>query len=296
MSVNNKAVQRGFSIALAVILTIVCAWVIAIAGIRLIGITPYAVISGSMEPNIPVGSMVYVTPSDTGEYAVGDVVTYKSAAGAHVTHRVVEVNNTDRSVIVKGDANENVDAAPVPLASIVGKTIFSVPGMGYIYAWFDEHRIMIIAGMIAIVIGLASASMFFGAAAAQEAADKESEEESIVNSLPKTVVAPAPTPAASVVTTPASVSLAVPQTCAVAAAEVVAKTKADEEKEAYEQRLREMEKRIEEMERAERERKIYETAYAQGLADASKHVEKHEEKPVEKPVEKTVEKSVKKSA
>lgn len=286
MTVNNKAVQRGFSIALYAILAVALVWVVAIAGTRLFGITPYAVTSGSMEPAIPVGAMVYVAPSDDGEYDKGDIVTYKSAAGAYVTHRVIEVNSSDRTVTVQGDANATPDASPVPLSTIVGKTEFAVPNMGFLYAWFDENRIMIIAGMIAIVVGLASASMFFGAAAAQEAA--EAEEENTVtfaplpNETPIQTPVPTPTPVATAATavpvttvaaTPVAITTQTAHTCP-AAADAAAKSQADEDKEL----LRSLVKRVEEMERLERERKIYDEAYQKGQEDAKAAADKAVEK------------------
>ena len=42
---------------------------------RVFGYTPYAVLSGSMEPELPVGSMVYVHETDPATLHPGDVVT-----------------------------------------------------------------------------------------------------------------------------------------------------------------------------------------------------------------------------
>lgn len=43
-----------------IVLVALVALVIAFAGVRLAGLTPYAVLSGSMEPEFPVGSLIYV--------------------------------------------------------------------------------------------------------------------------------------------------------------------------------------------------------------------------------------------
>jgi signal peptidase I len=51
----------------------------------------YSVQSGSMEPAISMGSLIFVRPA--GDYNVGDVVTIKSGKNT-VTHRVVEKNES----------------------------------------------------------------------------------------------------------------------------------------------------------------------------------------------------------
>lgn len=72
------------------------------------------VLSGSMEPLIPVGSMIVVVPVVPEEIGVGDVVTYNAPIqdGRVVTHRVVQIQQPGRRpvIVTKGDAN----AAPDP--------------------------------------------------------------------------------------------------------------------------------------------------------------------------------------
>lgn len=92
------------------------------------GTGSYVVVTQSMAPSIPAGSLVYVV--ETGEYTVGDVVTFRHD-GKLVTHRVVEVES-DRYV-TRGDANDGRDA-PVSHDRIVGEVVFSVPLYGYFFA------------------------------------------------------------------------------------------------------------------------------------------------------------------
>ena len=52
------------------------------------------VLSGSMEPAIKTGSIVFVKPSDT--YQKGDIITFTDGkAASSVTHRVFEIQNKD---------------------------------------------------------------------------------------------------------------------------------------------------------------------------------------------------------
>ena len=49
---------------------------VALAAPRVLGLTPFVVLSGSMEPTYPVGSLVYVRSVDASELRVGDPVTF----------------------------------------------------------------------------------------------------------------------------------------------------------------------------------------------------------------------------
>ena len=66
-----------------------------LVGSRIIGIDPYIVLSGSMEPDIKTGSLIYVdrlTPEEAGKLQVGDTVTFVvDKSGTRVTHRIYEV-------------------------------------------------------------------------------------------------------------------------------------------------------------------------------------------------------------
>ena len=103
---------------------------------RLAGIEQYVVSSGSMEPAIPVGSMVYSAQTDPSTLEAGDIIVfYNNEAGSTpVTHRVVENHVADGEIITKGDANEQNDMSPVIYSNVLGKLVLHVPMLGYIAA------------------------------------------------------------------------------------------------------------------------------------------------------------------
>lgn len=94
------------------------------------GLQFYTVMSGSMEPTLPVGSLVCAISADGGQLQKGDVIVYQQGENK-IVHRIWEISPQQRTVITKGDANENPDVAPVPFAQIQGRLIWSVPWMGY---------------------------------------------------------------------------------------------------------------------------------------------------------------------
>ncbi len=122
----------------------------ALTGIRLIGINPYIVISGSMEPTYPTGCVIYVKPVVPSEIKAGDPITFTlNAEGTIGTHRVVEVDEENKCFYTKGDNNEDADGKPVPFANVLGTPIYHIPKLGY-FADFISHE----PGMyVAIAVG-----------------------------------------------------------------------------------------------------------------------------------------------
>lgn len=123
---------------LAWILVAACAVAIAMAVLvpRIIGAEPFTVVSGSMEPSIPVGSIVVAQQTADGQVHFDDVVTYQLESGKPqtVTHRVVAVDIIDGETRYRtqGDANNALDPEPVRPEQIRGKVIYRLPYLGYI--------------------------------------------------------------------------------------------------------------------------------------------------------------------
>lgn len=125
----------------------------------LMGHKPVVVLSGSMEPVYPVGSMIYYTPSDFNDIKVGDAITFKLGGGALVTHRVIEKNNENQEFTTKGDNNETVDTKPVSYEMVVGKTgSVVIPYIGFISTYIKEIPIVITLGMVLIICSMLSSS------------------------------------------------------------------------------------------------------------------------------------------
>ncbi|HYH32320.1 MAG TPA: signal peptidase I [Pseudonocardia sp.] len=99
------------------------------------GATALTVLSGSMEPALPVGSTVVVRPRPVSEIAVGDVITFtdrdKSGGTRVVTHRVIGVEPGPRFRTM-GDANDAPDPGVVEAADVQGVQWYVVPWVGLI--------------------------------------------------------------------------------------------------------------------------------------------------------------------
>lgn len=110
---------------------------------RLLGWAPLTVLSGSMEPTIPTGSQVVVSPVDPDRLEVGDVITVMPYPEnpTLVTHRIVERTETANgpSFVTHGDANDVVDPWEVTERQIRGEVRYWVPGAGYVATVLSGH-------------------------------------------------------------------------------------------------------------------------------------------------------------
>ena len=92
------------------------------------GISLFKIITGSMEPEIPEGSLIVCQAVDISTVQVDDIVCFRSLDnviyGETVTHRVVEVlqNSLGETILVtKGDANLSADAEYVTQSNFIGR-------------------------------------------------------------------------------------------------------------------------------------------------------------------------------
>jgi len=115
------------------IATIIAIFLLFYRPVSLAGDTLYEpVYTGSMEPAIPVGSVVVIKPVDPENLKIGDIICFKLSESAitSVTHRIFNI--TDEGFITKGDANNAPDQWIVKKENVIGKAIFTIPFIGYI--------------------------------------------------------------------------------------------------------------------------------------------------------------------
>lgn len=118
----------------AVTLNILLGFVLIIAVLlflpRAAGFQTYTVLSSSMEPTLPVGSVIYVRPYEDEDVKEQDIIAFQ-AGGILVAHRAISVDRSDRTVVTMGDANSVPDEVPTAFSDMVGKVCFYIPWLGY---------------------------------------------------------------------------------------------------------------------------------------------------------------------
>jgi signal peptidase I len=115
----------------AAVLGVLCA--ATVAALLLAGWRPVVLVSGSMAPAMPAGSLVLARPVPAAEVRVGDVVTVPLPGSATpVTHRVAAVRSADGGVraTLRGDANAADDPHEYELPARTHRAALHVPRAG----------------------------------------------------------------------------------------------------------------------------------------------------------------------
>ena len=92
----------------------------------------YTVISGSMEPALPVGSLVYVKYQEPESIKKKDIIAFygSNESSSIITHRVVYNKKLSGEFVTKGDANKEKDMNPISYNQYMGKVVLMIPVIG----------------------------------------------------------------------------------------------------------------------------------------------------------------------
>lgn len=89
--------------------------------------------TGSMEPELPVGTIVITKNTDPKELKKGDIISFystdKEISQKVVTHRIVDITTNMKgypTFTTKGDANDIEDRAPVSNIMVIGKVVYNI--------------------------------------------------------------------------------------------------------------------------------------------------------------------------
>lgn len=135
LSRTVRAVGRAVTAGL---LILVCGLLVMTVGVPIAtGADTYTVLTRSMEPGLPPGTLLVVRPTAQDSLHVGDVVTYQLHSGKPdvVTHRIVRVEATSdgtKRYITRGDANAVADASPVRAEQVRGRVWYAIPAVGWL--------------------------------------------------------------------------------------------------------------------------------------------------------------------
>lgn len=102
------------------------------------GLQIFEVLTGSMEPAYPVGSVVYVKAVGAETIHEGDAITYTMGKNSEyvMTHRVTQILTDEQAFVTKGDANDAEDLEPVGYERLIGKPVFCIPYLGFLSDYF----------------------------------------------------------------------------------------------------------------------------------------------------------------
>jgi len=102
----------------------------------------FRVMSGSMEPKIKVGSVVFVQRVKPETLKEGNIITFTSREDPNIsiTHRLIATEEKEGQTVFKtrGDANNSDDITETLPGQIKGKVVFSLPFLGYLSVWIRK--------------------------------------------------------------------------------------------------------------------------------------------------------------
>ncbi len=122
-------------VLLALILIVLAALVTARVIPTITGAPTYVVSGGSMEPTIPLGSLIVTERVTPSVLQVGNVVSLEVGARHEVfTHRITRLvtHDGDPWIQTKGDANAAPDPSIVAASAVTGRVSLIIPGLGYV--------------------------------------------------------------------------------------------------------------------------------------------------------------------
>ncbi|MEK7580934.1 MAG: signal peptidase I [Patescibacteria group bacterium] len=151
-------------------LILICAAIfLAYIAVPYFGNKALIVKTGSMSPKIKAGDLVIINaqkilltpaPIPLATYHTGDVIAFKDLNNPNVliTHRIIksEVKNSEVYFQTKGDANNSPDTALVPQKNIIGKSTFTIPQLGKLFAFAKTKQgfalLVLIPAVLVILI------------------------------------------------------------------------------------------------------------------------------------------------
>ncbi|MCC8073282.1 MAG: signal peptidase I, partial [Clostridiales bacterium] len=142
---KKEKVNSAFSVIWNFITTFIIAVIVisalAFIFVKVAGIDVLTIESESMTPKYPYKSVIFVKEVNPVNIEEGDVITFVSdSEGTLVSHRVVEIDKSTRHFTTKGDANSSNDPKAVSWDNVVGKVVFGVPKLGFLFDNISENK------------------------------------------------------------------------------------------------------------------------------------------------------------
>ena len=114
------------------------------------GHKPLVIISGSMEPVLKIGGILYYEKININKFDEGDILVYTTKDHI-ISHRIINI--TDNGFVTKGDTNNTVDGELVNPKQVLGKgTDWSIPFIGYYADYVNSHKYLLYISLGVIIL------------------------------------------------------------------------------------------------------------------------------------------------
>jgi signal peptidase len=158
-----KGVVIGAEVAFYVMLVLFLVFALLLASTRdnkpvsVLGFSAVSKLTGSMQSQIPYGSLVVARRVAAERLEVGDDISFFMGPEFVVTHRIIEIyesflDTNERGFVTKGTDNALPDREVVRQANVIGRVVFHSEGLGVMLAFF-RHNIVLSVVLGVLVIG-----------------------------------------------------------------------------------------------------------------------------------------------
>lgn len=114
------------------------------------GHKPLVIISGSMEPVLKIGGILYYEKININKFDEGDILVYTTKDHI-ISHRIINI--TDNGFVTKGDTNNTVDNYLITNNQILGRgTNWSIPFIGYYADYVYGHKYLLYISLGVIIL------------------------------------------------------------------------------------------------------------------------------------------------
>lgn len=128
-----------------------------------LGYSMFHVETRSMDSVMPRGSLLIIHEVDKDELMVGDDITFfepttnpQDTAGRLITHRIINIDEKtsqkERFFQTKGVDNPAPDKEKVNASNVVGKVVFTIPGLGIYLTYIKEHAVMVVGMCVLFLV------------------------------------------------------------------------------------------------------------------------------------------------
>jgi len=153
---NINVFKKKTNIFKIIIISILLALFITFGVSLVTGFKYSLVISHSMNPTLPKGTMIVLEPTSYEDLKVGDIITYKMSEKLWNTHRVVRIAESGR-VVTAGDAQVRADGTKIedgeiPENKLVGKVVFYNYPVGSLISFIKENIMLSAFIMLAFYV------------------------------------------------------------------------------------------------------------------------------------------------
>jgi signal peptidase len=153
-----RILRPAIAWSLWIALGLACAGMLALGVARIAGYQTFTILSGSMEPAIATGDLVFDERISVEDARVGDVITFREPGTQRlITHRLAHkrVGGGSAHMRTKGDANNAPERWSIPADGQVGRVAFRVPKGGYASAYVSRRALQLMLVVVpALLLGI----------------------------------------------------------------------------------------------------------------------------------------------